>query len=42
MRYIFGAFVLYCIGALGGDILISALWLGVAYGFIDLMKQEKL
>ena len=42
MRYVFGAFVLYSIGQFGGDILIAALWIGIAYGFIDLMKQGKI
>ena len=42
MRYVIGAFLLYCIGWMGGDILLSAIWLGIAYGFIDLMKQQKL
>tara|TARA_B100001167_G_C16553490_1_gene204555 strand:+ start:256 stop:381 length:126 start_codon:yes stop_codon:yes gene_type:complete len=41
MRYIFGAFMLYWIGWVGGDILVSALWLGIAYGFIDLMKHTE-
>ena len=42
MRYIFGTFVLYCVGWLGGDILLSAIFIGIAYGFIDLMKQGKI
>ena len=42
MRYVVGAFLLYCTGWLGGDILISAIWIGIAYGFIDLMKQGKI
>ena len=39
MRYILGTFLLYCIGWLGGDVLLAAIWMGAAYGFIDLMKQ---
>jgi len=39
MRYIFGTFVLYCIGWLGGDILLSAIFIGVAYGFIEYMEH---
>ena len=39
MRYVFGAFVLYSIGFLGGDIIIASIWVGIAYGFIDIMKQ---
>jgi|TARA_Y100000310_G_scaffold2072_1_gene2582 hypothetical protein len=39
MRYFTGAFVLYCIGFMGGDVLFSALWIGIAYGFIDIMKE---
>ena len=42
MRYIVGTFLLYCTGWLGADILISAIWIGVAYGFIDYMQQGKL
>ena len=38
MRYIFGTFVLYCVGWLGGDVLLSAVWIGAAYGFIDFME----
>jgi len=42
MRYALGAFLLYSIGYLGGDIIIASIWMGVAYGFIDLMKQGKI
>jgi hypothetical protein len=42
MRYVIGAFLLYCIGWFGGNILFSAIMIGVAYGFIDVMKQEKI
>jgi hypothetical protein len=42
MRYAVGTFLLYCTGWLGGDILISAIFIGIAYGFIDLMKQGKI
>tara|TARA_Y100000310_G_C20467288_1_gene708265 strand:+ start:434 stop:562 length:129 start_codon:yes stop_codon:yes gene_type:complete len=38
MRYIFGTFMLYCVGWLGGDVLFSAIFIGVAYGFIDNMR----
>ena len=39
MRYFIGAFVLYIIGFLGGDVLIASVWVGASFGFIDLMKQ---
>jgi hypothetical protein len=39
MRYFIGAFVLYIIGFLGGDVLMASLWVGASFGFIDLMKQ---
>ena len=42
MRYVIGAFMLYVVGWMGGNILISALWIGAAYGFIDLMKQGRI
>ena len=42
MRYVFGAFVLYSIGFFGGDIIIASIWVGIAYGFIDLMKDNKI
>ena len=38
MRYFVGTMMLYWIGLLGGDILMSALWIGLVYGFIDSMK----
>jgi hypothetical protein len=31
--------MLAVIGWLGGDVLLSAIFIGLAYGFIDLMKQ---
>ena len=42
MRYVLGVFVLYSIGFSGGDILIASLCMGIAYGFIDIMKQGKI
>ena len=42
MRYVIGAFMLYAVGWIGGNILMTALWIGVAYGFIDLMKQGRI
>ena len=41
MRYLIGALVLWCIGYFGGDILISSLWLGFAFGFIDKMNPNE-
>ena len=38
MRYIFGTFMLYCVGWMGGDFLFSAIFIGAAYGFIDTMR----
>ena len=38
MRYIFGTFMLYCVGWMGGDGLFSAIFIGAAYGFIDTMR----
>ena len=38
MRYIFGTFMLYCVGWMGGDVLFSAIFIGAAYGFIDTMR----
>jgi len=34
--------MLACVGWLGGDVLVSAIFIGLAYGFIDLMKQGKI
>ena len=42
MRYFIGAWILYAIAYLGGDIIISSIWIGVAYSFIDIMKQGKI
>jgi len=42
MRYFIGAWILYAIAYLGGDIIIASIWIGVAYGFIDLMKQGRI
>ena len=42
MRYAFGAFILYTVGYFGGDIIIVSIWMGIAYGFIDLMKQGEI
>jgi len=40
-RYLIGIWGLYWIGWMGGDILLTALWFGIAFGFIDIMKQGK-
>ena len=40
MRYVIGAFMLYVVGWMGGSILITSLWIGAAYGFIDIMKER--
>jgi len=32
MRYAVGAFILYTVGYLGGDIIIVSIWMGIAYG----------
>ena len=40
MRYFVGTLLLYCIGMLGGNILLSALLIGLAYGFIDSMRGK--
>ena len=37
MRYIVGTFILCWIGWLGGDVLVTSLWIGATYGFIDFM-----
>jgi len=42
MRYAIGAFLLYAVGYLGGNIIIVSIWMGITYGFIDLMKQGKI
>ena len=39
MRYVIGAFMLYVVGWMGGNILISALWIGAAFAFIDIMRE---
>ena len=41
MRYVIGAFMLYAVGWMGGNILISALWIGAAFAFIDIMREEE-
>ena len=38
MRYFVGTMMLYWIGTLGGNILLSALLIGLAYGFIDSIR----
>jgi|TARA_B100001079_G_C16289165_1_gene460147 hypothetical protein len=42
MRYFFGAGILCGIGYLEGDILIAALCMGIAYGFIDFMRERSI
>jgi hypothetical protein len=42
MRYAVGAFLLYTVGYLEGNIIITSIWMGIAYGFIDLMKQGEI
>mgnify|MGYP001176011428 FL=1 len=42
LRYLIGMYGLYWIGFMGGDIIWSALWIGLAFGFIDFMKGERL
>ena len=42
MRYFIGTWLLYAMAYLGSDIIIASIWVGVAYGFIDLMKQGKI
>ena len=42
MRYFFGAWMLFTIGQFGGNILLAAIWIGIAYGFIDLMREGRL
>ena len=42
MRYLFGAWVLYIVGYLGGNVLMAAIWIGIGYGFIDLMREGKM
>ena len=41
-RYIVGSVMLAVVGLLGGNVLLSAIFIGIAYGFIDLMKQGKI
>tara|TARA_Y100000780_G_scaffold2925_1_gene2715 strand:- start:259 stop:387 length:129 start_codon:yes stop_codon:yes gene_type:complete len=42
MRYLFGALVLYTVGYLGGNVLFAAIWIGIGYGFIDLMREGRM
>ena len=42
LRYVIGMYGLYWIGFMGGDIIVSALFLGLPFGFIDYMKGERL
>ena len=39
-RYFIGGYILYWIGWFGGDIIIASISLGIAFGFIDLMKEK--
>jgi len=39
-RYIVGSFMLAIVGLLGGNVLLSAIFIGIAYGFIDLMSEK--
>ena len=41
MRYFIGTWLLYAMAYLGGDIIIASIWIGAAYGFIDLMKESE-
>jgi len=42
MRYFIGTWILYAIAYLGVDIIIASIWIGAAYGFIDLMKERNI
>ena len=42
MRYFVGTWLLYAIAYMGGDIIVVSLWMGAAYGFIDLMKERRM
>tara|TARA_B110001454_G_scaffold201626_1_gene208159 strand:+ start:264 stop:392 length:129 start_codon:yes stop_codon:yes gene_type:complete len=42
MRYFFGVWILYAVGYLGGNILMAAIWIGIGYGFIDLMREGRM
>ena len=42
MRYFVGSWLLYATAYLGGDIIIASVWIGAAYGFIDLMKERRM
>ena len=42
MRYLLGAWVLYTVGYLGGNVMMAAIWIGIGYGFIDLMREGKM
>ena len=39
-RYFFGISYLFFIYTIGGDVLWTALTLGIVYGIIDLMKER--
>jgi hypothetical protein len=42
MRYFIGTWLLYAMAYLGSDIIIASIWIGAAYGFIDLMKERRM
>ncbi len=41
MRYFFGAWMLYAVGYLGGNILLAAIGIGIGYGFLDLIREGR-
>ena len=40
-RYILGIGILFMDGMLGGNIITQALWLGLGFGVIDLIEENK-
>ena len=40
-RYMLGIILLCIVGFSGGDVLWSAIYMGIAYGFIDYMDRKR-
>ena len=41
LRYLLGVILLCIVGFTGGDVLISAIYMGAAYGFIDYIDNKR-
>tara|TARA_R100000008_G_C3535457_1_gene141725 strand:+ start:298 stop:450 length:153 start_codon:yes stop_codon:yes gene_type:complete len=40
-RYFFGIMILLIVGLTGGDVFMTALYMGIAYGIIDYLDYKR-